>query len=265
MKKINILVLVVFMVSVFSVDIGAAPVSCPTSVKEMKGKDYIYKDANMTLSASAAAEADLMRERKLDELEGEIESSFYTVKLILAIDRVDVYTVLGEAVDTEYNAQVSGADVRYQLEDKFTWGVGVAGLIYEWKKWGMKIFGDASYRTISNMDYDSFTLEGIQYTQERLKEETKDDAKWEEWQVALAVARKFEYITPYAGIKYSDIDASANVSLFNVSYDTKTLNGGEDIGVFVGCSIMPIENISLDLEARFIDESAYTVALVGTF
>jgi hypothetical protein len=260
MTEPKIIILTFFVICAFAANVCAAPVGAGTCVKEMKGRDLISEEFN--ISFFSAIEADVLNQRDLDNLEGEVEAGFYTAKLGFSTDRIDIYGIIGQARDVEYNAQVSGANLKYDLENEFAWGGGISVFIYE--VFGIKLFADAKYRTIEDMDYDSVTLEGVKYSKEALTG-SKKNATWEEQQVALSIAKKFEYFTPYIGLKYSDVEASAKVTIEGIVYDTGNLDAGENIGAFVGCSLTPLENLSVDVEGRFMDEEAVSVALVYTF
>lgn len=257
--------LVLLVVSCF-VAIGflyAAPVDVPTETQGLEGN--IFKNKELGIGLSVAGEADFLSERELDEANGEVEGKLYTTKIILTLaDRFDIYGIFGQAQDMEYKEKVLGSDVKFELEDKFTWGVGLNALIYEWKDYGVKFFADGKYRAVNDIDYESVTVDGVQYSKSQLTG-TKVDADWEEWQVAFGIAKKFEYFMPYFGVKYSDIKASAKVTVGSTTYDAGSANSDNIIGLFVGCAITPIKALSIDLQGRFIDETAFTVKATYKF
>ncbi|MFH1782031.1 MAG: hypothetical protein ABH848_00230 [Candidatus Omnitrophota bacterium] len=257
MKRLVIVFTALFLLCAFTVYVNAAPVTCPASVKEMKGNDYIDKDSNIAFLVSL--ESDFITEKDLDESDGQVEGTMHVGKLVVSFDKVDFYALLGGTGNLEYSASISGANVLYELEDKFLWGLGASGLIKKWDKHGIQLFGDLSYRTTGDMEYDIVTLNGTQFSKSQLTPAT--DAKYEEWQIALSVAKKFQYMTPYAGIKYSNLDASADVTISSTRYALSDAENDNPVGIFLGCALMPLDNMSIDLEGRFIDEEAFSVSL----
>jgi len=254
--------LIIALICVFAVGASAAPVDVPVKAKEMKGADYIFEDLNIAFLMGG--DVDYVDELDLDRVDTEVEAMFYTAKLGVSADMVDIYALLGQVRDVQYISMVSGADIKYEMEDAFTWGAGLSALIYEWKRFGIKFFGDVKYRMIEDMDYDMVKLEGVTYSKDQLTG-AKSKAKWEEWQAALSTGVKLGYVMPYLGVKYSDAEISGKVTLDGVAYDLGTVNTGGNVGVFAGCSLIPIESLSVDLQARFFDEKGFSVSLVHEF
>ena len=254
--------LIIALVCIFAVGASAAPVDVPVKAKEMKGADYIFED--LDIAFLMGGDVDYVDELDLDRVDTEVEAMFYTGKIGVSVDMVDIYALLGQVRDVQYTSMVSGADIKYEMEEAFTWGVGLSALIYEWERFGIKFFGDVKYRTIEDMDYDMITLEGLGYSNDQLTE-AKTKAGWEEWQAALSVGKKLGYLMPYFGVKYSDVDLTGSVTLDGVVYDLGTVNSGDNVGVFAGCSIVPVESLSVDLQARFFDEKGFSVSLVHEF
>lgn len=259
MKKFG---LIIVLVCIFAITANAAPVDVPAKAKEMKGVDYIFEDANIAFLMGG--DVDYVDELDLDRVDTEAEAMFYIGKIGVSMDMVDAYAFLGQARDVQYSSMVSGADIKYEMEEAFTWGAGLSALIYEWKSFGIKFFGDVKYRTIEDMDYDMITLEGIGYSSDQLTE-AKTKARWKEWQAALSVGKKLGYVMPYLGVKYSDVDLSGKVTLDGVAYDLGTVNTGDNVGIFAGCSLTPVESLSVDLQARLFDEKGFSMSLVHEF
>ena len=261
MKKLWILGLVMIFLSAYSVA-SAAPVDVPTAVQGLKSKVFESKDLGLALSVGA--EGDFVNERELDESDGEAEFNAWGGKIILSlIDRFDLYTTLGQVVDPEYKAKILGSDVIFELEDKFFWSVGLNALLYEQKDWGVKLFADAKFRSVKDMAYEALIIDGTKYTKSQLAG-LELDAKWKEWQVALGVAKQLaNYFIPYGGIKFSGVEASAKATYSGTTYDLGSADADKVVGLFVGCAITPFESFSIDLQGRFIDETAFSVR--GTF
>lgn len=244
-----------------------APIDLPTSVKGLQGKLWSWEEGDElteNIELSLAGEFDFVNERELEELDAEVEGNIYAGKAILTFaDRIDLYGTFGEARDIKYKAKILGTDVKFDLDNEFVWGVGLNMLLYDWKDYGIKLFVDGKYREIQEMDYKSVTVNGITYSKAQIG--GKINAEWKEWQVALGVSKQFKFLIPYMGVKYSDVDASAKATIGGATYDLGSTGGDKVVGVFIGCSIVPAEQFSIDLEGRFIDEKAFTVRATYKF
>ena len=75
--------------------------------------------------------------------------------------------------------------------------------------------------------------------------------------VAPFVAKDFGKFVPYAGVKYSDVQIEMDGG--------ETLNAENNVGVFVGADFKFNPTFSLNMEGRFIDETAMSLAAAFTF
>jgi len=225
----------------------AAPVDVPTEIQGLEGS--IFNDKELGIGLSIAGEADFLSSRKLDLADwwgggtAKVKGQFYTSKIILTIiNKFDIYGIFGKAENLE-----SGDSIK--PKDKLTWGAGLSVPIYEWKNCSIKFFADGKYRAVNNIDYNSNlqprpSFNGSYFT------EPKFLVDWQEWQVAFGAAKKFKYFIPYLGIKYSD---------FREFSGDRTNHSSNVVGIFIGCSIAPLKTFSIDLQGRFVDETAFVV------
>ena len=78
-----------------------------------------------------------------------------------------------------------------------------------------------------------------------------------EWHVAPFVAKAFGKFVPYVGVKYSDMQVTPEGG--------DTLKAKNNLGGFVGADFNLTKNFTLNLEGRFADESAMSMAAVFNF
>ena len=71
---------------------------------------------------------------------------------------------------------------------------------------GLDVVGDVSYRDASEMAVEELDINGTRYNKSQFTADSSIEADWEERQAALDVSKKFDQFTPYAGIKYSDVE-----------------------------------------------------------
>ncbi len=173
-------------------------------------------------------------------------------------DFLDVYVKLGTAkskgkMDWEFEGVTFESD-KLKTKWGFAYGGGLKGA-YTFKN-GLLIGGDLQYLTHKRKA--DFT-----WTDETTGEEGTDKVKTtsQEWQVAPYVGMKFENFTPYVGVKYSDV----RVKIKDEEGDWLKFKADDNVGVFGGISYEVIKNLKLNLEGRFIDETALSLGLTYKF
>ena len=245
-----------------------APVDLPSAMRNLKSitqQEEIIEESKIAFLFDG--EFDYVKERELSvSSDAEVKGKFYTGKIIYSfLNKIDIYGIFGQAQDIEGKATIEGSNYKVNLEDKFTWGTGLSAILYEWEDYGIKLFSDFKYRRISNMDVDSVTVDGTTYDRDGIIVDVK--GKWEEVQFALGIGRQFNFsledieysLIPYIGMKYSDLDFSAKTTVSGDTYELSS-DSDKEIGVFLGCSIAS-KTASIDLEARFVDETAFTARI----
>ena len=250
----------------------SASVDIPLNVNEIKGKIWSYEEGEEIeegIEFSLAAEADFLASRKLNHLDGKVKVNIYSGKFIYSFaDIVDIYGILGQTNDVEYKAKILNSDVTFNLKDTFIWGAGMRAPIYELKdNYGaesiFKIFVDVKYQQINDMDYKSVTINNTTYHKSDIGGNIK--AKWEEYQISLGISKKIGHFVPYSGLMYSHVKASAKAIVSGTTYNLGSDRADKTTGVFVGCSFVPTDQFSIDLQGRFIADEAFTVKATYKF
>ena len=147
MRRLGVILLTLSIISLLAVSVEAALVDSPSSGKSIDWDFLPEGDLGLLFSI----EGDILDERDLDDFEGIVEASFYSGKLTCSFkDKIGIYGFVGLAQDVEFKSKILGEQVDFEMEDKVFWGLGLSALIYEWEKYGIRIFGDAKYRIISD-------------------------------------------------------------------------------------------------------------------
>ncbi len=89
---------------------------------------------------------------------------------------------------------------------------------------------------------------------------SKGKITFQEWQVAPYVAKKLGNFTPYLGVKYSDLMVENKSEAGKENY-----KADDNVGVFVGTDCKIGEHWKLNLEGRFIDETAMSLGAAYRF
>ena len=203
---------------------------------------------------------DFVFKRELDvpDESVELEADFHSAKLSYTIaEKADVYVLLGMMNNALVSATGGSTEVLYDVDSSFTWGVGATLLAYE-TEGGFRAGIDGKYRSASP-EVSKVSVDGTDY------DLTDSEADFSEWQVAFAISQQMGKFAPYVGAKYSDVTVKAKGTVAGTVYETEERNSKDNFGPFVGLSFLPTDNISLNVEGRFVDESAFSVNLAFKF
>ncbi|MFC1509720.1 hypothetical protein ACFL60_08590, partial [Candidatus Omnitrophota bacterium] len=253
--------LVLFMSSV----VYAAPVGLTSEADATKGELW----ANENIGITAGVVVDSLSSRKIDIDSGDFEMDAYGVRIGASfLDRFNVFVDLGQASDMELSYSMRGETVTVKLDDEFMWGIGANALIYRWDN-NFELGAHASYRT-ADMALDEATVAGVNWKRSALT--GVSDGEFTEAQGAIELAWKQEVLTPYVGLKYSDVEVDAQFTIAPNLYDAKGKDASQNVGAFIGLAITPKlegeilnENLLINVEGRFIDEEAVSVGLAYKF
>lgn len=254
-KKLGLITMCLIFTASFAL---ASPVNLPTGIK---GQDGVGLISNLPVGLSAGYVFDYVGQRDLNKYSSSADFYMNGGKINVSIlNNFDIYTVLGAVNSPEYKETVSGLDAQVNLSDNFAWEVGADAIIYQWKDQGIQIFGDGNYRQSNGMDVNSLTVNGTTYSKSQFTGVTAS-VDWQEWQAALGVSKKFEYVIPYGGVAYSDVRTSAKATVLGTTYDSGSLSSKYKVGPFVGVSILPTKWLSIDITGRFVAEEAVSVSV----
>jgi len=240
----------------------AAPVGNIATPSLLK-KGLIIKDEQSQYGVIAGGEVDLNWDRKLKNQVDDTEYYFYGGKIgILLMDRFIPYTVLGAAEAKKQNFKVGAYEVEWKTDYDFVWAVGGTALIYSTQPGqlgeGVLSFGvDGRYRQ-SHLSVDAVKLNGINYDH---GSSSLTNSKYElgEWQIAGELAYQYKQIIPYFGVKYSDASGEAEATINSRKYKND-FEGKDNVGIFAGGDIAINDSFTANIEGRFLDETALSIA-----
>ncbi len=206
------------------------------------------------------------------ETKPEIDNMYHTmVKTSYGLSEdLDIYVKLGTAdfkasmpwtiTDTAAGEWITG-NMKTKGKSAFAYGFGAKGKYELDNDW---IFGlDVQYLRHKN-DYaginsweDSDGDSGV--------ESFKGDVTFQEWHVAPYIAKKLGNFVPYLGVKYSDLRTKFKVTWEDEEVQTWKIEADDNIGVFLGTDYKVNDIWSLNLEGRFIDETAMSFGTTYRF
>lgn len=252
MSKLFVLSLVVLLSSIF-VDVYAAPVGNLAEPKMLEEGIFLSEDA--LVSVRAGYQGDFVFDRRLKDLDdAEISTNAGTVTLNLN-KKIDIYGIFG-ATDGTFEETYGSTKVKYETDTAFSWGVGAKAILFERKD---TVIGmDGKYFN-AEPDLDKIISDGVTYNIPSA-DVTEAKVEYDEYQIALGVAQKINMFVPYAGVKYSRAKGKLVATISGTKYESDDAKNKDEVGLFIGCSILPLKNISLNVEGRFLDEEALMVS-----
>jgi len=266
------LLLTIALIAISSALSYAAPVGL-TSEADAATSAKVFEKSDIGIELSIGGIADIVTKREVNIQNGEFEMDAYLGRIGLSLmEKLYLYVDVGQATNMEYAYTTLGENHKVSYEDDLIYGAGLSALIYRWAN-GLEIGANGSYRQ-ADLKLDTVTINNVTFKRSTLTNISETEFK--EYQAALEVAWRTEYFIPYAGAKYSDVELGSDFKIAPQNYSAKGKNADKNYGAFVGLSITPrtgflspsapdSKPLSINLEARFIDEEAFNVGLSYKF
>ncbi len=209
------------------------------------------------------------------EMDSDVDVNRQMVKLVYGLfDGWDIYGMFGTSkfnANINWTDTVSGEDYYGNpYSESFTgnfemngdsgtvYGLGIKGKTETESGW---IFGgDAQYLKQKNDYSGKFKVTDEFYPYE---ERISGDADFSEWHIALLAGKRMGSLVPYGGIKYSNVKTIINLNWNEYPEDdSETCNFGskKNVGAVIGTDWNINDSWNLNLEGRFIDETAISIA-----
>jgi len=171
---------------------------------------------------------------------------------------MDIYAKLGVA-NYDFKGDVFVGDAKRVEEDlstgnDFLYGGGLK-FAYEFKE-GWIIGTDAQYLTSAH----NINFRAINKISGAVSIAKYTDCRIQEWQVAPYIAKKIANFTPYVGVRYSDLRMTQARPNDSKRWDNLVFNADCNVGVFTGLDLDFAKNFTLNIEGRFVDETAINVS-----
>jgi outer membrane protein W len=194
------------------------------------------------------------------------------------LDNLDVYVRLGTA-QPDYTEKVNGTWIdsagvppedkgtftgtaKYKGDNAFAYGFGMKGTYDLKNDWFLGcdlqyLRHKNDYKTSSS--YAVYDNNGTEIFEEA--GEWKGKTTFYEWHVAPYIAKKLGNFVPYLGVRYSDARIEDKDE-----WGTKTkIKADDNVGVFLGTDYKLGDSWKINLEGRFVDETAMSLAATYRF
>lgn len=233
--------------------IYAAPVGNIATPAVLK-KGLVIQGQEGQYAIIATSENDITYDRNLENQDADTQFLFFGGKLgLMFMDRYIIYGVLGSGQASQ-KFQFTNLKVKWDTDYDFVWAVGGTVMAYETEL-------EQMWKGILRIGLDG------RYRQAHLDVDDPNQApnyEFEEWQVALAVSYQIDQFIPYAGVKYSDATGDATATIAGSEYKIDFEND-DNVGIFVGGDYLIDDSVMINIEGRFIDETAISAGATIRF
>ncbi len=162
------------------------------------------------------------------------------------LDRVEIYGSAG-SMNGELSNRPHFDNKRrqYQTHDGWTAGAGGRFLLAQWGKTVIGIDGKIQW---GNPGMKWMAVDGE-------SKNTGGHLKYCEWQASFAMSYTADWLTPYLGVKYSNVHASVNgIPNFIYPHAQFKMINRDRFGLAIGCTLSPCKKFDLFAEVQMIDE-----------
>jgi len=251
-----------------AVNAVAETVGNPIDINIPKGKGVYSAEMSDFVTINLGFDAEMLIEQKfkydsaVTTQAPELSGNYYMGRLSCTLfNRVQPYVKLGYS-DLEMEWRDANGLVKVDADPAVAWALGIKAYLWEFEGLGLKIFSTASYRQ-TKPDKMKLNLSGSSGSL------TEKKFQVYERQATVGLSREFKIgydekisLVPYAGVAWSD-----TTTRVRVAQGANVINSGagaqeNNIGVFFGSEFLFMDNFSLNIEGRLIDQKA--VSLGGT-
>jgi len=176
---------------------------------------------------------------------------------------LDIYIKLGVA-NYDFKGDVFAGDEKKVVEDlsagnAFLYGGGFKAAYELRNNW--IIACDAQYLTSEHeLGFRSINLSTGVITAAKYA-----DCRLQEWHIAPYIAKKIADFTPYLGVRYSDFRMLQKNPDSPKRWDNLVFRADRNVGVFTGMDWNIGKSFKLNVEGRFVDETAISAGAICKF
>jgi hypothetical protein len=189
------------------------------------------------------SEVNILFERRLEKDFGEFEGNQYFFTFSYGL--LDWFSIDGKLGSGNITQKPDGQDeIRYNTNFAGAYGFRIRAFENEAEK--MRVIAGFQHISVHPNHRD---VDGVD-----------NDCLTDDWQISFLVSKDFKHIGPYLGFKISRHDL-----VHKEAGERKRKKSDDLFGLFIGLDAYLNDKVRFNLEARFIDETALSLALVYTF
>ncbi len=271
MKKIIVCLWAVFFCIAGSGILYAETVGNSSDIHLPPGKGVYSAQLGDFITLQMGLDAEFLVEKNFKHKnEGATDPSlkgvFYMSKMSCTLfERVQPYVTLGYS-DLEMTWKSAGESASVEAGLAPAWGAGIKAYLWEFEGLGIKIFSTASFRSTKPKKFRHATIAG--------RQGIIADKKFHifERQASLGLSKEFcvpgfeeVSIVPYMGGVWSQTSARVIFSKGGYLVNSGASGQENNIGLFFGTDFVFMDNLSLNIEGRIIDEKAVSLGFIALF
>jgi hypothetical protein len=214
---------------------------------------WISQDASFGLKIGY--EGDRVADRKMrasSDAKGRIDNAALAMDQGIItlgyVNRVEIYGSVG-SIDGKLSHRPHSDNKRrqYQTHDGWTAGTGGRFLLAQWGNTVIGIDGKIQW---GNPGIKWMAVNGV-------SKSTGGHLKYCEWQASFAVSYTADWLTPYVGVKYSNVHISINgIPKAIYTHSQFKMVNRDRFGLAIGCTLSPGKKFDLFAEVQMVDEQA---------
>jgi hypothetical protein len=190
-------------------------------------------------------ESNIVLERELEEPYGEIEANQYFIDLSYGLKSwlsLDGKLGIGDFTYRPDNSY------KIDYDTNFAGGYGFRIRVFQQERYNLK--GVLGFQHVS-----------LHPGAENINND-KNEAILDDWQLSGLISKGFGFLTPYAGCKFSKC-----YLVHKVNEDTRKRRESDEpsLGIVLGADVSIRKDWKINLEGRFIDETAFSLGLGTLF
>ncbi len=179
--------------------------------------------------------------------------NFGAIKLVIS-DRVEIYSMLGTMSAKISQKPYDGIKIHYKANPHFAWSIGGRTILAYWgnTQLGMNA-GYLRYQPHLNQ----IKVNGSTYSS------SGAELQYWEWQVGAGVSHRIGMLVPYVGGYYAQSEADflyLNSLKSIIPGRHFLLKSSKNPGVAVGCGFAPNRGFTVNVEGRFINQTALSAS-----
>lgn len=166
------------------------------------------------------------------------------------LDRFEIYGTVGSIRNHFwYRPRVDHRRREFETNNHWTAGGGARFLLAEWGNTGLGLDGKIQY---GKPRIEWITVNGVSFS-------SHGHVAYHEWQGSIAVYHTAGFLTPYLGIKYTNVHATV-VGLSRKVYPHRhfKMTNRCRFGMALGCTLTQGKKVDATLEVQLIDEQGLT-------
>jgi|GEM_PF-1156245 len=271
-KLLSVMGAVIFCLLISKISFGET-VGNTVDVNYPAGKGVYSSQLNDFIKLNIGFDTDVLLEKKfkydsaVTSSAPKLKGQYYMAKVSCTLfSRIQPYLTVGAShLKMSWSDKANGA-VDLQANIAPAWGAGVKAYLWEFEGMGLKVFSTASFRSTRPTRMESLT------TNRGSGNITQSSFKVLERQGSLGISKEIKprgwenvSFVPYAGVVYSSTTARITAAQSGNSINAGAKGQKDNVGLFLGTDFMIMDNLSLNVEGRFIDQEEVSAGFTALF